>query len=198
MYRNLGPLTHRTVRRAQEATKASFRLFQNHTVQIRKSWECGSILSSFLIRIIDTCFSPIQKTLLNGIWILPITVLPPLPSERCSVVFDSFWPHGLYNPWNSPGQNTGLGSISLLQGIFPIQGSNPGLLHCRRIPYQLNHKGSPRILEWVAYRFSSGSSQHRNGSGISCTAGRLFTNWALREALPFLPDKYKAPFNEFG
>ena len=52
-------------------------------------------------------------------------------------------PHGLYSPWNSPGQNTGAGSLSLLQGIFPIQGSNPGLPHCRRILYQLSHKGSP-------------------------------------------------------
>ena len=48
-------------------------------------------------------------------------------------------------------QNTGLGSLSLLQGIFPIQESNPGLLHCRKILYQLSHKGRPRILEWVAY-----------------------------------------------
>ena len=46
----------------------------------------------------------------------------------------------------------------LLQGIFPIQGSNPGLWHCRWILYQLSHKGSPRILEWVAYPFSSRSS----------------------------------------
>ena len=52
-------------------------------------------------------------------------------------------PHGLYSPWNSPGQNTGVGSLSLLQGSFPTQGSNPGLPHCRRTLYQLNHKGSP-------------------------------------------------------
>ena len=51
-------------------------------------------------------------------------------------------PHGLYGPWNSPGQNTGVGSHSLLQGIFPTQGLNPALLHCRRILYQLSHKGS--------------------------------------------------------
>ena len=51
----------------------------------------------------------------------------------------------LYCPWNSPGQNTGVGSLSLLQGIFPTQGSNPGLLHFRHILYQLSHKGSPRI-----------------------------------------------------
>ena len=51
----------------------------------------------------------------------------------------------LYSPWNSPGQNTGVGSLSLLQGIFPTQGSNPGLLHCRRILYQLSHKGSSAL-----------------------------------------------------
>ena len=74
---------------------------------------------------------------------------------------DSLGPHGLYSPWNSPGQNTGVGSLSLLQGIFPAQGSNRHLSNCRRILYQLSHKGSPWILEWVAYPFCSGSSQPR-------------------------------------
>ena len=78
---------------------------------------------------------------------------------------NSLQPHGLYSPWNSPGQNTGVGSCSLLQGIFPTQGSNPGLLHCRWNLYQLSHKGSPRILEWVAYPFSNGSSRARNQTG---------------------------------
>ena len=50
-----------------------------------------------------------------------------------------------YSPWNSPGQNTGVGSLSLLQGIFPTQGSNPGFPRCRQILYQLSHKGSPGI-----------------------------------------------------
>ena len=54
------------------------------------------------------------------------------------------WPHGLYSPWNSPGQNTGVGSLCLLQGIFPTQGLNLCLLHCRWILYQLSHKGNPR------------------------------------------------------
>ena len=66
--------------------------------------------------------------------------------------------HGLYNPWNSPGQNTGVGSLSLLQGIFPTQGLNPGLPHHGQILYQLSHNGSPRILGWVTYPFSRGSS----------------------------------------
>ena len=95
---------------------------------------------------------------------------------------DSLQPHGLYSPWNSPGQNTGVDSLSHLQGIFPTQGSNPGLPHCRGILFQLSHQGSPRILEWVAYPFSSGSSRPRNKTGISWIAGQFFTNWATREA----------------
>ena len=63
-------------------------------------------------------------------------------SESRSVVSDSLRPHGLYSPRNSPGQNTGVGSLSLLQGIFPTQGSNPGLLNCGWILYELIHKGS--------------------------------------------------------
>ena len=100
-----------------------------------------------------------------------------------SFLSDSLWPHGLYSPWNSPGQNTRVGSHSLLQGIFPSQGSNPGLPHYRWILYQLSHKGSPRILEWVTYPFPSGSSWPRNQTAVSCIAGRFFTNWAIREAL---------------
>ena len=80
-------------------------------------------------------------------------------------------PFGLYSLWNSLGQNTGVGSsLSLLQGILPSQGSNPGLLHCRRILYQLSHRGSPRILEWVAYPFSRGSSWPRNRTRVFCIA----------------------------
>ena len=59
---------------------------------------------------------------------------------------------------DSLGKNTGAGCRALLQGIFPTQGSNPHLPHCRLILYQLSHQGSPRILEWVAYLFSSRSS----------------------------------------
>ena len=64
---------------------------------------------------------------------------------------NSLRPHGLYSPWNSLGQNTGVGSLSLLHGIFPTQGLNPGLPHCRWILYQVSHKESPRIPEWVAF-----------------------------------------------
>ena len=94
---------------------------------------------------------------------------------------NSLWPHGLYSLWNSPDQNIGVGSLSLLQGIFPTQGLNLGLPRCGRILYQLSRKGSPKILEWVAYPFSRGSSQPRSRTGASCIAGRFFANWAMKE-----------------
>ena len=66
-------------------------------------------------------------------------------SECRSVASESLQLHGLYSPWNSPGQNTRLVSFSLLQGIFPTQGSNPVLPHCRQILYQLSHKKHIKI-----------------------------------------------------
>ena len=76
-----------------------------------------------------------------------------------------------------------MGSLSLLQGIFLTQGLNPGLPHCRQMLYQLSHKGRPRILKWVASPFSSRSFQFRNWTRVSWISGRLFTNWAIKEAL---------------
>ena len=69
-----------------------------------------------------------------------------------------------------------MGSLSLLQGIFPTQGSNPGLPHCRQSLYHLSHKGSLRILEWVAYPFSSRPSWLRNQTG-----GLLHCRWILSQ-----------------
>ena len=75
-------------------------------------------------------------------------------SESHSVISNSLRPHGLfaspwtiYSLWDSPGQNTGVDSLSFLQGIFPTQGSNPSLLHSRLILHQLTHKGSPGYKE---------------------------------------------------
>ena len=82
-----------------------------------------------------------------------------------------------YSPWVSLGQNTGVGSLSLLQRIFPTQGSNPGLLHCGWILYQLSHNGSPRILEWVAYPFSSGSFGFCHHTLVAFTEIRFFILW---------------------
>ena len=99
-----------------------------------------------------------------------------------SVVSNSLQSCGLYSPWNVPGQNTGLGNCSLFQSVFPTQGSNPGLPHCRWILYQMSHQGNPGMLKWVAYPFSSGPSSPRNQTGVSCIAGGFFTSWATREA----------------
>ena len=78
-------------------------------------------------------------------------------SESRSVVSDCLRPHGLYSPWNSPGQNTGVDSLSLLQGIFPTQGWNPGLPHCRQIFLPAEPQWKPKntgvgnlsLLQWI-------------------------------------------------
>ena len=87
--------------------------------------------------------------------------LAPPWSVSCSVMSDSLRLHGVEPsrvlcPKDFPGKNTGMGSLSLLQGIFPSQGSNPGLPHCRWILYQLSHKGNPnskdsrqKLIGWL-------------------------------------------------
>ena len=124
-------------------------------------------------------------------FILNVNVLPAWVRVSCAFYAvccasslscaDSLRPHGLQParllcPWNSSGKNTGVGCHALLQGIFPTQGSNPGLPHCRWILYYLSHQGNPRILEWVAYPFSRLSSRPRNRTGVSCIAGGFFTS----------------------
>ena len=83
-------------------------------------------------------------------------------------------------PWtvqNSPDQNTGVGSHSLLQGIFPIQGLSPGLPHCRWILYCLRHQENPRKLQWVAYPFPSWSIfPTQDWTRVSCVAGEFLTS----------------------
>ena len=119
----------------------------------------------YLVHAALVTLSTLNSTVLLKGWHSPTVTISPTwtflkhgeksESDCCVVVSDSLRPHELYNPWNSPGQNTGAGSLSLLQGIFPTQGLNPGLPHCRWILYQLRHKGSQRILKWVVYPFSS-------------------------------------------
>ena len=104
-------------------------------------------------------------------------------SESRSIKSNSLWPHWIYSPGDSPGQNTEVGSLSLLQGIFPTQGLNPGLPHCWWILYQLSHKRSTRILEWVAYPFSSRFSWPRYPTRLSCIAGRFLSNWAMMDII---------------
>ena len=78
---------------------------------------------------------------------------------------------------DSPGKNIGVGCHSLLQRIFPTQGSNSGLPDCKQILYCLSHQGSPSILEWVAYPFTAGSSQPRNWTRVACIWSGFFTIW---------------------
>ena len=100
----------------------------------------------------------------SGIWLKGWTelncTLETIPKlfikhEICSVMSNSLQPHGLYSPCNSPGQNTGVDSHSLLQGSSQPRGQTELSCICRQILYQPSHQGSPRILEWVAYPFSS-------------------------------------------
>ena len=84
---------------------------------------------------------------------------------------------------DSPGKNTGVDCHAFLQGIFPTQGYNPGLLHCKGVLYCLSHQGNLRIPEWVPDPFSRGSSWPRSQTRFSCTAGGFSARWATREAL---------------
>ena len=95
------------------------------------------------------------------------------------------------------GQNIGVGSLSLLQGIFPTQGLNPGLPHCRWIQYQLNYKKSLRILEWLAYPFSSESSQPRNWSGVPWV-GKIPWRRKWQPTPVFLPGKFHGQWSLVG
>ena len=96
-------------------------------------------------------------------------------SESASVMSDSLQPHWLYSPWNSLGQNTGVASLSLLQGIFPTQGLNPVLPHCRQILYQLSHKGSPLL------------TQYQSDLGLHSSSSSYWTNNSVALRVSFLP-----------
>ena len=101
-------------------------------------------------------------------------------SESHSAVSDSLGSHGLYSPWNSPAQNTGVGSLSLLQGIFPTKGSNPGLLHCW--VQELSHKRRPTD-RYVAEYFSNIKISTRLHLLIvlfkSCVSFLIFFSWSV-------------------
>ena len=116
--------------------KPSFPFFYYHIINTQKNLlDFFQTVSTFTISKYLTFFS------LLPVWCQMSQTLSEWVkfAQSCPTL----WPHVLYSPWNFLGQNTGVGSLSLLQGIFPTQGSNPGLLHCRHILYQLSHKGSP-------------------------------------------------------
>ena len=98
---------------------------------------------------------------------------------------DSLRSHGLYSPWNSPGQITGVGSLSLLQGIFSTQGSNPGLLHCRRILYQLSYQGSIKLFSKVTVPLYILGSSNKSSSfyTYSSTPSAIFFILAIPSSM---------------
>ena len=96
----------------------------------------------------------------------------PLIFLVCSVVSNSLQPARLLCPWDSPGKNTEVGCHALLQGIFPSQGWNLGLPHCRQMLYCLNHQGSP--WEVVKCTLLISTVQNGNLSFLDC-----FLDWGL-------------------
>ena len=155
----------------------SLKIYSQQTIQNRERFKCTQIFLATLFRIRKS------EGWLYGNMIKHVNYSVKWKKEdvhlglccvvlSCSVKSDSLQPQGLYPirllcPLHSPGKNTGVGCHSLLQGIFPTQGSNPGLLHCRWILYHVSHQRSPRILEQVAYPLSRGSSQSRNQTRVS-------------------------------
>ena len=90
-----------------------------------------------------------------------------LKRQNCAVQHHGLQPIRFLSPGDSPGKNAGVGCHALLQRIFPTQGPSPGRPHCRWILYCPSHRGSPRILKWVVYPFSRGSSRPRNQTRVS-------------------------------
>ena len=137
-------------------------------------------------------FSHLPSATTMSFYCYPCMQIPPvwllLLVKSCLVMSNSLQPQGLFSPWNSPGQNTGMGSHYLLQGTFPTQGSNPGLPHYRQILYQLNHEGSPHftykraVTEDLGLRLSSSSflCLSKRGKGKE----HILTEWRSPEWTP--------------
>ena len=99
---------------------------------------------------------------------------------------DSLRPHGPYSPRNSPGQNTGVGSLSLLQQIFLTQESNQGLLHCRQTLYQLSYQRSPRKISNNLILYLKNHKMNQLSVCVLCfSCVRLFaTPWTVAPQAP--------------
>ena len=101
-----------------------------------------------------------------------------------SVASASLRPRGLHSPWNPPGQNTGVGSLSLLQGIFATQELSPGLLHRRQILHQQSHQGSPCFRRVTVGTEGNEASGFSSGVGGSAGGSQLTQCSALRTSNP--------------
>ena len=150
-------------------------IFEGQPLEVRKR-QGRSFHSGFrgdLAPLASVTRLPVSETVIGNISVLlnhpvcrtslvvqdPTAAAMKGESESHSVVSHSLQSPGLCCPWNSPGQNTGVGSLSLLQGIFPTQGSNPGLPHCRWILYQRSHQGI-----WVQFLVEELGSRMPQGS----------------------------------
>ena len=108
-----------------------------------------------------------------------------------SLRLHGLWPARLLCPWNSPGQNTAVGSHSLFQGIFPTQWWNPGLLHCRQILYHLSHQGIPvQFKEWELGSSKAGENTPPNPDHISQTDLSPIRTGLLEWALFWGPENH--------
>ena len=142
-----------------------------------------------LYEIIPECLFLLLKSL---VWVYKC--------ESNSVVSSSLQPRGLYNSWISPGENSGVGSRSLVQGIFPTQGSNPGLQHCSQIFLPTEPGGQPwesevhinmpegeRILPWSLFNSYREKTAHSDSAGYACVnRGCLWWRWNAAAASLFL------------
>ena len=112
---------------------------------------CFSVSSSLM-----KTFIIIEIVIFNNIYINAniknININNESENKIHSVMSNSLWSHGLYSPWNFLGQNTRVSSLSLLHGIFPTQESNPGLLHCKQILYQLSYVGAKRQRKLLMFK----------------------------------------------
>ena len=133
----------------------------------------GLIYATSLLRksYVSTCFC-LPKEIWRGFF----AFTKKKKRWKMKIAFSICFTAGITEAPRTPSKESGTSrqeywsSHFLLQGVFPTQGSNPGLPHCRRILYHLSHQRSPRILEWAAYPFS------RDWIRVSCIAGGFFTN----------------------
>ena len=116
-----------------------------HAVQVCYSFPAKKLMSSDFMAAVTICsdFRAQEEEICHYFHLFPPLKVKMKVAQSCPALCD---PWTTYSPWNSPGHNTGVGSLSLLQGIFPTQGLNPGLLHCRQILYQLSHREAPLQL----------------------------------------------------
>ena len=147
--------------------------FSIHTEQSRLIY----FSSCLAMKNLDSVLKSRDDILLTKVYTVKVK------SESHSVMSNTLWRYGLYSLWNPPGQNTGVGSLSFLQGIFPTQGSNPGLPHCRRILHQLSHQGSPYVVKAMVFPVAMYDCESWTIKEAECRRMDAFKLWCWRRLL---------------